>query len=266
MLDELESVVRPSARRSARRGSGWLLATVLSVAALAASWWWSQQREANPSLLLDRGHEGVFASPPGIEKRRTAAYASAAPVAVTAARIEALPEKASAQHTAAVASAETPASATALAAPPLTTAAVQASGFQTGQKVKAFPRPSATGNVAEPKRVQRAEPAAPVRRIASTSASATLTRANSQTPNPVGNRPDADVLLLSALLEHVSSEGQGDPHASPHSVTLAQVVRRCELHSGKSTAQALECRQRICQGYWGKAEACPARLAPKKKS
>lgn len=67
---------------------------------------------------------------------------------------------------------------------------------------------------------------------------------------------DADVDLLSALVAHV--DGQGRPiNRSPE--TIAELVRRCEAQIDKTEAQA--CRRRICTGYWGKAQACPARLA-----
>ena len=74
------------------------------------------------------------------------------------------------------------------------------------------------------------------------------------------------MVLLSALLDHVSNDGRGMVAASPGQVTLAQIVRRCESRGATSAVEARECRQRICEGYWGKAEACPVGLAPRKKS
>ncbi|MFD2450457.1 hypothetical protein [Ideonella paludis] len=37
-------------------------------------------------------------------------------------------------------------------------------------------------------------------------------------------------------------------------------MSRCKSLGG---SEAKACRQRLCEGYWGKAEACPKRLAPK---
>jgi hypothetical protein len=38
--------------------------------------------------------------------------------------------------------------------------------------------------------------------------------------------------------------------------TIAGLVAECRL---KPRAQADQCRRKICSGYWGKADACPAR-------
>jgi hypothetical protein len=73
---------------------------------------------------------------------------------------------------------------------------------------------------------------------------------------------DADVKLLSALLAHVSRTGPGVPLADDDQLTLAQVVKRCDA---RPAAEVRECRRRICEGYWGKAEACPAPAAPARK-
>ncbi|WP_332672325.1 hypothetical protein [Aromatoleum sp.] len=264
MLDELESVVRPSAGRSDRHGSGWVVAMALSAAAIAGVWWWSQQDAANLLPSLDGTAESVLAGVPAVAEPHAAASASATPVAVTAARIEMLPPDMSARPAAAKMPTEA-AQGAAEPAPTLSaTTAAQGSKIRTERTLKGVTRSSATSPVAEPKRTANTEPVARMRRVAS--APGPITRTRTQPSSPAGNRMDADVLLLSALLDHVSTEGQGDPLASPNPVTLAQIVRRCESRSGKTAAQVRECRRRICEGYWGKAEACPARLAPKTKS
>lgn len=267
MLDELESVVRPSASRSDRKGSGWVVAMALSAAAIAGVWWWSQQDAANLLPSLDGTAERALAGAPAVAEPLAAASASASSVAVTAARIEVLPEDMSAQPAAAKMPAEA-AQGAAEPAPTLwATSAAQGSKIQTEHTLKGFTRPSATSPVAEPKRTAKTEPVARMRRVAAAPGPITRTRTRTQAPSPAGDRLDADVLLLSALLNHVSTEGgQGDPFVLPNPVTLAQIVRRCESRSGKTAAQVRECRRRICEGYWGKAEACPARLAPKTKS
>jgi ribosomal protein L40E len=72
--------------------------------------------------------------------------------------------------------------------------------------------------------------------------------------------------LLSALLAHVARGnaavgGSQAMLAEQDQTTIAQIVQRCEARGGE---EARACRRRICEGYWGKAEACPAPAAPKK--
>lgn len=77
---------------------------------------------------------------------------------------------------------------------------------------------------------------------------------------------DADVDLLAALMAHVSGNqatAAGRPvarvrvsHAAP---TIAELVKGC---SAMAATAARHCRQRICEGYWGKAEACPVNARP----
>lgn len=69
-------------------------------------------------------------------------------------------------------------------------------------------------------------------------------------------------MLLSALLAHVSRDAQGAPQGSQVQLTIAQIVQRCEARGGKNTPESRDCQRRICEGYWGKAQACPAGLAP----
>jgi len=73
---------------------------------------------------------------------------------------------------------------------------------------------------------------------------------------------DADVVLLTALLAHVSRSGQTDTLAEQDQMTIAQIVQRCEARGGD---EAHECRRRICEGYWGKADACPMPAVPAAK-
>ncbi len=75
---------------------------------------------------------------------------------------------------------------------------------------------------------------------------------------------DADVDLLAALMAHVSREGgtptsmhvQPATHVAMAHTSIADLVRSCNV---LSAAAASQCRQRICEGYWGKAEACPVK-------
>jgi hypothetical protein len=96
---------------------------------------------------------------------------------------------------------------------------------------------------------------------------------HSQTPKPraahavARKRDDPDVDLLAALMAHVAAPASGpqkpanqttlrrDKGLAPGELSIADLVRRCERMQGN---EALECRRRICDGYWGKAQACPA--------
>lgn len=74
---------------------------------------------------------------------------------------------------------------------------------------------------------------------------------------------DPDVDLLAALMAHVANTGDGKGGRSHDrsripvdEPSIAKLVKRCEGLNGDEAAQ---CQKRICDGYWGKAQACPAR-------
>jgi hypothetical protein len=60
--------------------------------------------------------------------------------------------------------------------------------------------------------------------------------------------------------------GHAEPGAGSESgrrrddATIAELVKHCDAEA--DSIGALQCRRRICDGYWGKAQACPKRLAP----
>ncbi|MFO1339933.1 MAG: hypothetical protein U1F53_17190 [Burkholderiaceae bacterium] len=80
--------------------------------------------------------------------------------------------------------------------------------------------------------------------------------------------PDAElVAAIMARMEgsRVASERGSSPvsserTSSDRSSTIAALVRDCDALS--DTGAALACRRRICDGYWGKAQACPRSMAP----
>jgi hypothetical protein len=94
-----------------------------------------------------------------------------------------------------------------------------------------------------------------------------------QTPKPrpaprvAGQRRDPDVDLLAALMAHVAVPASSPQKPASHRtvrggeaggrehLSIAQLVQRCEAMQG---SKAVECRRRLCEGYWGKAQACPA--------
>jgi hypothetical protein len=74
---------------------------------------------------------------------------------------------------------------------------------------------------------------------------------------------DADVDLLAALVAHVASSNNAQarqPLAQQDQLTIAGIVRRCDTLGGQ---EARDCRRKICDGYWGKADACPAKARGK---
>jgi hypothetical protein len=88
--------------------------------------------------------------------------------------------------------------------------------------------------------------------------------------NKKGNSEDADADVVAAIMAGLDDDesGSGKPNgrSSKKSTTsgngpssIAELVNRC---NGLPTAKELACRRRICDGYWGKAQACPASMAP----
>jgi hypothetical protein len=242
MLAELESSARPMERSAGRISTAWIAAVALLLAG-AGAWWFSQQGAATaPERPITR----TIAAAPVTEAAKPALPASAASAAAaTTARIEAMPEPPTASQAAATVAAK----ASELAAsPPVAQASAAAA--------PAKPRPTRLA-------------AAPSKRAASGAGASTRSAATSTTRSAAAptanadrsNNRDADIVLLSALLAHVSRDGQAGPLASNDQSTIAQIVQRCEARGGEESRQ---CRRRICEGYWGKAQACPAHLAPKK--
>jgi ribosomal protein L40E len=259
MLAELESSARPMERSAARLSTAWIAGLALIVAG-AVAWWWGQQSTATaPERPITRTIAAAPATAGATEAATPALPASAASAAAaTTARIEAMLEPAPAPQASAAAAAKPSEPA---AAPPRV---AQASAVAAPAK----PRPTRLA-AAPPKRAASGAGASARGAAVSTRSAAASTRsATASTRSAVapaaadrGNNRDADIVLLSALLAHVSREGQAGPLASNDQMTIAQIVQRCEARGGD---EARQCRRRICEGYWGKAQACPAYLAPKK--
>lgn len=110
-------------------------------------------------------------------------------------------------------------------------------------------------------------------RVAAAKKGSTAATAKARPPRRADKRDDPDVDLLAALMAHVASpassapkpagrRGAGSDKAGAHEdLSIAKLVTRCEAMQG---LRAAECRRRICDGYWGKAQACPARRPPAK--
>lgn len=158
------------------------------------------------------------------------AAALASPASTTLARLEDLPAVA------------TPASAAASAV-----TSVQA----------AAERPPAAASAAraartEPRRTESPRVAAKPAPAGETTRSAKAPAPQKAAAGPAG--ADADVDLIAALVQHM----QRDPR-HPNELTIADLVTRCRALPG---SEAQRCLQRICENYWGRAEACPRSAAP----
>jgi len=78
--------------------------------------------------------------------------------------------------------------------------------------------------------------------------------------------PDPDAELVAAIMARLETRG-GPATASrgpDRSNTIAALVRDCQALP--DPADALACRRRICDGYWGQAQACPKSLVPSAKA
>ena len=76
---------------------------------------------------------------------------------------------------------------------------------------------------------------------------------------------DADAAVVAAIMARLD-KGPTDrsaPMTARETATIADLVARCK-EQPKDEAKA--CRKRICEGYWGRAEACPKSQAPKSSS
>ncbi len=293
MLRELESMNGQRAQGPARKLTLWFGAAALVAAAGAA--WWSQQSAVKTPRPSPSGQAVVVpvkapaALPVAqVAENNQAAASPAAParssmdIAPSVARIE----TASAATAAAVPAVTTLALAGAVAAPAVALNAAAPNISAPPKSVAAAAQPSAKTRVAKTSKTAKSTKTAKQQRQAKQQlakakkgqqgsaaptrlAKATATGVLAAAPPAAGAGKDADILLLSALLAHVSRDGQAAPTSAPTVAqaqqTIAQVVQRCEARGGKDSAETIECRRRICDGYWGKAQACPVNLAPKKE-
>lgn len=286
MLFELESTNSSRNARSSRNVAVWLGAGVL-VAAAAAGAWWSYQAPASASAtaLDSRAAESKPVSPAvnleakavqvgKVVSQPTPAASAVIAVESSAARIETVTSAAAAP---AVAAATTlvlaSAASTALKTAPAESSLPVAAAVATTPKATKTPKVSKASRTAINSRQQKQlkQQLAQAKNNAIPAAVPVRVAKVASTPSGVGESStisaskDADILLLSALLAHVSRDAQGASTATQAQQTIAQIVQRCETRGGKGNAESIECRRRICDGYWGKAQACPANLAPKKE-
>lgn len=98
------------------------------------------------------------------------------------------------------------------------------------------------------------------RRVVKPTAQATARKQPTGSTTP--NDPDAE--LVAAIMARMEgSRGASErsaPTSNERSNTIAALVRDC--NALPDSGSALACRRRICEGYWGKAQACPRSMAP----
>lgn len=146
-----------------------------------------------------------------------------------------------------------------LAALPGMAAAAEAVAAQRAAASTAAASPSAPSAASAPRRTK------PRTAVASKPGNGASARNRTETTADTPSRdPDAElVAAIMARLESPKAPTGGratPPAASDRSSTIASLVRDCNAMA--DTASARACRQRICEGYWGKAQACPKSMAP----
>ena len=223
--------------------------------------------------------ERTLARPPAVKTAALAPVAAAPAVAPAplAARLEALPPAALVQLAPPVAK---PASAVAVSPPQLPVVPPVVSPVSSAKPaVDAAPASAGAASAGSTLRVARAAPAQ--------SAAKPAGPARPVGADPVGN--DADVDLLAALMSHPNLVARAAAASAPRvpatlagatsavstgaaanaapapadakprvEFSIATLVRDCTARADKQ--EALACRRRICEGYWGKAQACPREL------
>jgi hypothetical protein len=247
ILQTLEGAKAGATAAPVKRNKLPLLAGLSLAAALAA---WLVLRPtpvASPDLRVAdaKAPAQTAAVPkPAVPAAPVAPAEPAAPAPAQAvARLEQLPDNA----TPATAAPTLPAAAAA-------TAATAAAAAAVAPRSKPAPRPQASASSkpsgsapprrTEPRRTASATKAAP-------SAAATASARPAAPPTE-----DRDVELMAALMSHVGALPRNEQ------ATIAGLVANCRT---KPRAEADQCRREICDGYWGKAEACPARGKPAAK-
>ena len=285
MLVELDSSARPARNGSARSASTWISALALLIAAAGGTWWWNQQPSAaapdQPAVQLSAAAPAATpAAPPAAPPDATASQAAlpasgAVEAAPAPARIETVADSSAGLRAEIGAG---PAAAPAAIAAAVPSAIAAKTPARVASVAKAPRRASSPTTVV---RTAKAKTSIHAKATSSRKAVILPVRTAAVAPTLIGRSEpgaagagsaggaggagrDPDIVLLTALLAHVSRDAQGAPRASQADLTIAQVVQRCEARGGADSPEARDCRRRICEGYWGKAQACPARLAPKR--
>lgn len=139
------------------------------------------------------------------------------------------------------------------------------------------PAPAAPPKASKAKATTAAAPAAKASKPASTSQAAQKSAASQKPaskpatqvarsttqPKPQGRDPDAE--LIGAIMKHLGTGATAvaAPPSARSAQTIAELVQSCQ---SKDAIEALLCQRRICDGSWGKAQACPMSQAPQQAS
>lgn len=120
----------------------------------------------------------------------------------------------------------------------------------------------------QPETKTRSPQASPAPRVAAATAAPKPAATSAKADKPVAKKPkqkpEADTMLLAALVSHVQasdaaalkSAGSRDVVVADRMSSTTELVARCDRLGGQ---EAKLCRNRICKGLWGLEPACPAR-------
>jgi len=251
----------PAASSQPRRRAAWVGGGLLAL--LLGGWGVSQWSAPDTAEL----------APPMVARNASAvapagtasAVLALAPVAPTPAVVEGLPQEAASavrvvQQAAPALAAASAAAADAL--PPV--AALAAAAAATSLVAPAASAPAAKAHRKHKDKDKAADAVAVRAAAAGSKADKTASVVASKGKPAAPAHRDADVDLIAAVMRHADPVAPAAGVAAAPSVrasesSIAGLVARCKTLAG---AEAKACRRRICDGYWGKADACPAKLAP----
>lgn len=262
----------------------WGAVGAIALAMILAAWWW-QDNGAAPSAPVVAQAASVSAAKVAVRPPEAASAVASASASAVLANAEssasAVVARAVIEETAtgdakaapvlassASASSSAPSMAPAVAA--LATVAAVAKGHEPkpAETRVADTRASKTASAKDSgKANDRAAAAKPAEPDAAPTRTAKAHTQQSAEAAPATAGKDADVELLAALMRYsdeVATPGAGKAKAQSgaarmNELTIADLVHRCKALGGD---EAMQCKKRICSGYWGKAEACPAKQAP----
>ena len=265
----------------------WTAALGLAVLGVAAGWWHTTQgREGSggspasdqAQLLAKASKSSVLPAAPASSVARDQAGSTLEPPLSGSPAVAAsapLPAGAASAFLARVEELKEPAAASA-PVPQATTAALVATAESSAAVAPAKPMVLAESKpAAKSAGVSAAKAASPksghgAKEKTSRTDTVAQARPATRSRSSTAASADSDVELIAAVIRHVDGGQLGAPAAgrtatskagreAEGDASIASLVARCKSQGG---AEALACRRRICDGYWGKAEACPAHLAP----
>ncbi len=252
--------------RARRPGKAFGLVGLALLAVVGAVGFGLSNRTGDPSAqVAAAAASGVAVSPD--EARRAADVKSGAEVAASG--VAGLPSSLAAAAAASGAAAAIESGAGATSPAPVVVAATTA-GNATHAAVNpldklapnnAAPAASAVGAArkSSPKdAADKASPAHPARPVKSVHPRTEIAAA----PKPRTGEDDPDTALVAAVIARLDRRGATPPRAAiEHDAATAVRVRECE--SKTDLLEVRRCRNRVCDGRWGKVDACPSSRAPK---